>query len=153
MKIRYQKEPFLKEDYVEIHYREESEKIKAIRTFFDEFQSITGKKENEIYKIHPESIYYLEVVDRKLFAYQEKEVYQLEYSLQHFLECFENSGFVRIGKSTAVNLYKVNQVKADLNMRLRLLMDNKEILILNRTYKKSFLDALHHIREVCNENH
>lgn len=146
MKIQYQKEPSLKEDFVEVHYREESEKIKTIRDFFDAFQSITGRKENDIYKLHPESIYYLEVVDRKLFAYQEKEVYQLEYSFQHFLECFENSGFVRIGKSTAVNFYKVDQVKADLNMRLRLLMDNGEILILNRTYKKSFLEALHHVR-------
>lgn len=153
MKIQFQREPFLKEDYVEVHYREESEGIKTIRDFFTAFQSITGKKENDIYKLHPESIYYLEVVDRKLFAYQEKEVYQLEYGLGHFLECFESCGFVRIGKSTAVNLYKVNQVKADLNMRLRLIMDNGEILILNRTYKKSFLDALHHMREVCYENH
>ena len=153
MKIRYQKETSLKEDYVEIHFREESERIKTIRDFFTAFQSIAGKKENEIHKLHPESIFYLEVVDRKLFAYQEKEVYLLEYSLQHFLECFENYGFVRIGKSTAVNLYKVNQVKTDLNMRLRLLMDNGEILILNRTYKKSFLGALQHIREVGYENH
>lgn len=153
MKVQYRQEPSLEEDYVEVHFREESEKIKAIRDFFTAFQSITGKKENDIHKLYPESIYYLEVVDRKLFAYQEKEVYQLEHSLQHFLECFESCGFVRIGKSTAVNLYKVNQVKTDLNMRLRLLMDNGEILILNRTYKKSFLDALHHIREVYYENH
>ena len=153
MKIRYQNEPSLKEDYVEVHFREETEKIKTIRDFFNAFQSIAGKKENEIHKLHPESIYYLEVVDRKLFAYQEKEVYLLEYSLQHFLECFENYGFVRIGKSTAVNLYKVNKVKTDLNMRLRLIMDNGELLILNRTYKKSFLDALHHIREVGYENY
>ena len=90
MKIQFQKEPFLTEDYVEVHFREESEGIKTIRDFFTAFQSITGRKENDIYKLHPESVYYLEVVDRKLFAYQEKEVYQLEYSLQHFLECFEN---------------------------------------------------------------
>ena len=59
---------------------------------------------------------------------------------------------MRIGKSTAVNLYKVNKVKADLNMRLHLVMKNGEMLILNRSYKKSFLDALHHIQEVCHES-
>ena len=47
-----------------------------------------------------------------------------------------------------VNLYKVDQVKTDLNMRLKLLMDNGETLILNRTYKKNFLRALAHIQEV-----
>lgn len=142
LNVTYYKEPTLPEDYVEVHFREENERIGAVRDFFSSFQSIVGKKENDICKLHPGSIYYLEVVDRKLFAYQEKEVYQLEYSLQHFLDCFAQYGFVRIGKSMAVNLYKVDRVKADLNMRLRLLMENGEILILNRTYKKSFLDAL-----------
>jgi len=52
----------------------------------------------------------------------------------------------------AVNIYKVNRMKADLNMRLRLQLDNGEILILNRSYKKAFLDMLQHIKEVCHEN-
>lgn len=153
LKIQYYKEPSISEDYVEVHYREENERMEVIRDFFSAFQSITGKTEKGIYKLHPGSIYYLEVVDRKLFAYQEKQVYQLDYSLRHFLECFDSHGFVQIGKSTVVNLYKIDQVKADLNMRLRLLLDNGECLILNRTYKKTFLDALEHLREVCHENH
>lgn len=153
MKVRYYREPALREDYVEVHYQEETERIETVRSFFSSLQSITGKRENDICRLHPGSIYYLEVVDRKLFAYQEKEVCQLEYSLQNFLDCFTECGFVRIGKSMAVNLYKVSQVKADLNMRLKLLMDNGEILILNRTYKKAFLDALRHIQEVRHENY
>ena len=51
-----------------------------------------------MHRIYPGSIYYLEVVDRKLFAYQEKEVYQLEYSLGQFLDCFAEYGFVRNSK-------------------------------------------------------
>ena len=153
MKIQYYKEPALKEDHVDVHFREETEKIGIIRDFFSSFEGIMGKKENVLYKLHPGSIYYLEVVDRKIFAYQEKEVYQLECSMRYFLDSFEGNGFVQIGKSMTVNLYKVNQVKADLNMRLKLLMDNGEILILNRTYKKSFLNALAHIQEVCYEDY
>lgn len=153
MKIQYYRETSLKEDYVAVHYREETEKIRAVRSFFSSFKSIMGKKEDSVYKLYPGSIYYLEVVDRKLFAYQEKEVYQLEDSLQHFLDYFEEQGFVRIGKSTAVNLYKVGRIKADLNMRLRLYMDNGEMLVLNRTYKKAFLEALQRMQEVTYENH
>lgn len=153
MKIQYYKEPALKEDYVDVHFREETETIGMIRDFFSSFGSIMGKKDNVLYKLHPGSIYYLEVVDRKLFAYQEKEVYQVECSMRHFLDGFSENGFVQIGKSMIVNLYKVNQVKTDLNMRLRLLMDNGEILILNRTYKKSFLGALAHMQEVYYEDH
>ena len=148
MKIQYYNDPALEEDYVDVHFREETEKIGIIRNFFSSFEGIMGKKENALYKLHPGSIYYLEVVDRKLFAYQEKEVYQLECSMRHFLDNYGKSGFVQIGKSMVVNLYKVDQVKTDLNMRLKLLMDNGETLILNRTYKKSFLHALTHMQNI-----
>lgn len=152
MKIQYWKDPSLEEDRVDVHYRQETETIDVIREFFSSFNSIMGKKEDGMHKIHPGSIYYLEVVDRKLFAYQEKEVYQLDYSLRNYLELFGANGFVQIGKSMAVNIYKVNRLKADLNMRLRLQMDNGEVLILNRNYKKAFLEMLKHIKEVCYEN-
>lgn len=152
MKIHYLKEPSLGEDYVDVHYREENDRVDMIRNFFLSFQSIVGKKEGLIQKLYPGSIYYLEVVDRKLFACQEKEVWQIDGSLRDFLACFDKSGFVQIGKSMAVNLYRVSRVKADLNMRLRLLMDNGEILILNRSYKKKFMEALQQLQEVCDED-
>lgn len=138
---------------MDVHYREENGQIEIIRNFFFSLQSITGKRDDALCVLHPGSIYYLEVVDRKLFAYQMKEVYQLDYSMRHFLDCFGANGFVQISKNTIVNLYRVRQVKADINMRLKLVMDNNEMLILNRTYKKMFLDALYHIQEVCHENY
>lgn len=152
MKIHYLREPSLKEDYVEVHYREENDAVEVIRNFFFSFESIMGKRDGCTQKLHPGSIYYLEVVDRKLFAYQEKEVWQIDGSLRCFLDCYEESGFVQIGKSMAVNLYRVSRVKADLNMRLRLLMDNGEVLVLNRSYKKAFMEALQRLQEVCHEN-
>ena len=148
MRVSYNKNPSLQEDRVDIYYREENEQLEIIRNFFSSLQSIVGKKDDEVCMLHPGSIYYLEVVDRKLFAYQEKEVYQLECSMRHFLDNYGKSGFVQIGKSMVVNLYKVDQVKTDLNMRLKLLMDNGETLILNRTYKKSFLHALTHMQNI-----
>ncbi len=151
MKIQYWKNPALQEDLVDVHYREENETIAVIRDFFGSFNRITGKDENGVRKLHPDSIYYLEVVDRKLFAYQEREVCQLSYTLRGFLDLFSANGFVQIGKSTAVNIYKVAQIQADFNMHLRLRLDNGEILILNRSYKKSFLETLQDIREVCHE--
>lgn len=152
MKVQYLEEDSLEEDYVDVHYRRESETIELIKEFFLSFQSICGRKDGCVQKLHSGSIYYLEVVDRKLFAYQEKEVWQLDYSLKAFLARFGAGGFIQIGKSVAVNIYKVSRIKADLNMRLRLILDNGEILILNRSYKKSFLDALHWIQEAYYEN-
>lgn len=153
MRVSYQKDASLPEDSVEIQYREENEQIEVIRNFFSSMQSITGRKGEELCILQPGSIYYLETVERKLFAYQEGDVYQLDYSMKRFLDCFGKEGFVQISKNTIVNLYRVKQVKTDLNMRLKLLMENGEVIILNRTYKKNFLDALYHMQEVCHENH
>ena len=74
MKINYFKEPSLSEDYVDVHYRQECETIGVVKDFFFSFHSIMGKKDNCIQKHHPGTIFYLEVVDRKLFAYQERNV-------------------------------------------------------------------------------
>lgn len=152
MHVNYDKDPSLREDRVDIHYREETEQIEVIRNFFSSLQSIAGRREEEVCVLHPGSIYYLETVDRKLFAYQAGEVYQLDYSMKHFLDCFGDNGFVQISKNTIVNLYRVKRVKTDLNMRLKLVMDNDEVIILNRTYKKIFLETLYRIREVCHED-
>ncbi|MCM1122634.1 MAG: LytTR family transcriptional regulator DNA-binding domain-containing protein [Eubacterium sp.] len=153
MKIRYKRDSSLREDTVDIQYREENEQIEVIRNFFSSLQSITGKRDDEVCVLHPGSIYYLEMVDRKFFAYQEKDVYQIDYSMKHFLDCFKDEGFVQISKNTVVNLYRIKWVRTDLNMRLKLVLDNDETIVLNRTYKKNFLDALYHIQEVCYENH
>lgn len=153
MRVNYYNDSSLSEDRIDVHYREENEQTEIIRNFFSSLQSIMGRKDDEMCVLHPGSIYYLEMVDRKLFAYQMKDVYQLDYSMKHFLDCFGRNGFVQIGKSTIVNLYRVREVKTDLNMRLKLVMDNDEMLILNRSYKKTFLDALYHIQEVYHENH
>lgn len=152
MRISYMKDVSLPEDRVDIRYREENEQIEVIRNFFSSMQSITGRKEDEVCILHPGSIYYLETVDRKLFAYQAEEVCQLDYSMRRFLDCFGSGGFVQISKNTIVNLYRVKQVKTDLNMRLKLVMDNDEVIVLNRMYKKNFLDALYHVREASYEN-
>lgn len=152
VRVSYHEDASLEEDRIDVCYREENEQIEIIRNFFSTMQSITGRKDGEVCVLHPGSIYYLEMVDRKLFAYQAKEVYQLDYSMRRFLDCFGGEGFVQIGKSTVVNLYRVRRVRTDLNMRLKLAMDNGEALILNRTYKKSFLDALYHMEEMRYEN-
>lgn len=152
MRVSYSRDSSLQEDRVDIHYREETEQIEVIRNFFSSMQSITGKREHEVCVLQPGSIFYLESIERKLFAYQAGDVYQLDYSMKHFLDCFGGNGFVQISKNTIVNLYRVKRVNTDLNMRMKLVMDNDEVIILNRTYKKIFLDALYHIQEVCHEN-
>ena len=48
-----------------------------------------------------------------------------------------------------VNIYRVRKIKADVNMKMQLVLDNGEKVILNRSYKNDFLQF---IRERRNEH-
>jgi DNA-binding LytR/AlgR family response regulator len=92
--------------------------------------------------IHISEIYYCEITERKCFAYLETAVYQLDYTLQEFLEKYHDQGMIRISKSMCVNVFKVLQMEADFNMRMKLHLKNDETVLLNRNYKKDFLKYL-----------
>ncbi len=121
--------------------------------YLESYTSILGKKEEEIKPISIGEIFYLEVIERRCYAYLEKEVYQIDYNLKSFQEGFSNNGFVQIGKSMLVNVFKVNHMKTDLNMKMQLIMENGETLVLNRTFKAKFISYLKKVKEREDENH
>ncbi len=142
MQIQYYEKPELEESRVDIFYNEYNEEIESLAAFLEKEQVLLGTKERQTCKFLASEIFYLEIVDRHCFAYLDKEVYQLELNLKSFLEKYEDIGFVQIGKSTIVNIRYVNHIIPDLNMRLNLVMENGEKLIVNRSYKKAFMDGL-----------
>lgn len=147
MKINQYKDNNLYENYVDIHYKDIDAEVQGIIKYCESIQIIVGKRDNEQKKIIPSEIYYCEIVDRKCYAYLEKAVYQIDYSIQKLLDLFFNNGFVRISKAMVVNIFKINHLKTDINMRVHIYMDNGEKIILNRTYKKNFFDYLNKIKK------
>lgn len=142
MQVQYYEKPGLKENRVDIFYKEYNEEIESLASFLEKDQVLIGTQERQTCKFAVSDIYYLEIVDRRCFAYLHKDVYQLELNLKNFLEKYEQIGFVQIGKSTVVNVRYVNRIVPDINMRLNLIMENEEKLVVNRSYKKAFMDGL-----------
>ena len=105
-----------------------------------------GKNEQGEKLITVSEIYYCEIVDRKCFAYLEKEVYQIDYGLQQFLDAFHGQGMVRISKSMCVNVFFISRIQADFNMRAKLILKNGETLQLNRSYKNEFYKYICRLR-------
>lgn len=153
MKVNFYRDDSITENRADIYYYEENSELESIRNFFNSYNIILGKKEDLQQRIYPDEIYYLEIVDRRCFAYLQNEVFQIDFSLKNFIDIFHKYGFIQIGKSLIVNIYKIKIIKTDLNMRLRLCMENEETLILNRTYKKDFLTFINMMQEAANENH
>lgn len=98
--------------------------------------------------LDPDEIYYLDHIDRKLFAYTKNGVYRLMNTLASCEEMLWNYGFVRVSKSNLINIYKIRQLKPDLNMRVFASFDNGERICINRSYKKSFNDYLQQMRRL-----
>ena len=98
--------------------------------------------------LDPDEIYYLDHIDRKLFAYTKTGVYRLMNTLASCEEMLWNYGFVRVSKSNLINIYKIRQLKPDLNMKVYASFDNGERICINRSYKKSFNDYLQQMRRL-----
>ena len=97
----------------------------------------------------PEEIYYLDYVDRKLFAYTEDGVFRIMKTLAACEEILWNYGFVRVSKSNLVNIFKIKQLKPDFNMKVFAYFDNGERICVNRSYKKSFDEYLKKMRRMA----
>jgi len=153
LKVNYYEDNSIEENRVDVFYREKDHEIRGIMDYLELHKIILGKNGELTKKILPNDIFYLETIERRCYAYLENEVYQIDFNLKKFQERFMSNGFIQIGKSMIVNVYKIDKVKTDSNMRLRLIMENEEVLILNRTFKRGFMESLKKIQEVENEDY
>ncbi len=96
--------------------------------------------------LDPKEIYYLDHIDRKLYAYTKEGVFRVMDTIANCEEMLWNYGFVRVSKSNLINIYRIKQLKPDLNMKVYASFDNGERICINRSYKKSFNDYLQKMR-------
>lgn len=153
MDVNYYQDAALPESRVDVYYREQDAEITGLMEYLEADWVVVGRKDQNVKRIFLREIYYLEIVDRHCFAYLDDEVFQIGYSLRLFLEKYGALGFIQIGKSLVVNLHRIDRIRPDLNMRMHLMMENGEELVLNRAYRKNFMDCLKHAGREKNEAH
>lgn len=145
MKINIYQEPDLNENHVDLHYNQMDEETKAIKQYLSAFEGMIPGKDEETERermLTPGEILYIEVVDRKTYAYLKNSVWRISYGLQQFMDKFSSVGFARNNKSMLVNIYHIQELKAQVNMRVNIEMDNGEQIVLNRSYKDEFYKYL-----------
>ncbi len=145
MKINIYYEPDLKENHIDLHYNEEDAETLAIKEYLSAFRGLIPGKDEESERekmLTPGEILYIEVVDRKTYAYLKDSVWRISYGLQQFMQQFETVGFVRSSKSMLVNIYHIKELKAQVNMRVNIVLDSGEAIVLNRSYKNEFYKCL-----------
>lgn len=99
---------------------------------------LSGEKEERIYSLEAESLYYIESVDNRTFIYTETEVFENNLKLYELVEKLKDTSFIRISKHLIVNTNYIKSVRALINGKFEALLTNEEIVIVNRHYVKAF---------------
>ena len=146
MKLVKTREENLEENYLELHYDTIDEETNTVlERLRDTLKYIEGTCEDRKVTVTVSDIYYIETVDRKIFAYTKDMCVEVREALRDIIG--EYSGFVRISKSSVVNVYKIKKLQGDINMRVIIYLKNDEKLIMNRSYKKEFYDTLNRLQK------
>ncbi|MDF2512721.1 MAG: LytTR protein [Herbinix sp.] len=144
--FKYHK-PDLEENRIDLYYSKIDQETEDIIKYLEQYNKmLVGKNDHETTWIHPSDIYYCEMVDRKCYSYLKESVWQIDISLQMLLDQYGSLGYVRISKSMLINIYKIDKLKSDINMRVNIILQNGETVILNRTYRSQFYKYLEKMR-------
>jgi len=159
MKLKIFTDQDITNEHIDVYCKKRTQKINSIistiqDTFTANIIGYIGDRQQILYK---SEIYYFESVEKKCFAYTKENTYLVQTTLRELQEKFNSDSFVRINKSTIVNIYRIKIIKADLNMRTIITLKNNEKLIITRHYKKNFSQQLYALRDYIqgstNENY
>jgi|GEM_PF-1013242 len=87
-------------------------------------------------------ILYFEADAEQVFAYTEKEIFQVHQRLYQVETLSSAAGIIRVSKSHLVNLRKIQSVRTALNSRLYAKMANGEEVLVSRKYAPTFKERL-----------
>ena len=143
MKIKIFKVGKEKPEEVEIRCHEMTEEVREIVAFVKARQGqLTGVQDGEQFEIAVTDVVYVEAVDKKVFLYTQKQVYETRQKLYELEELLREKFFLRVSKSTLINLMKISSLKPALNGRMLAVLKNGEEILITRKYVADLKKAL-----------
>lgn len=144
MKLFLREIPTLSETEVEVRFRERDREVdnlvRSINLSGDALYGINEKGDTE--KVYVSQILYIEAVDRDVFAYKASGVYRIRNTLYELEDDLREKLFVRISKSTIVNIKAIRTIAPEDFRRIKLLLSNGEYLVVSRSYANGFKSAI-----------
>jgi len=122
------------EDHIIIKCRDVPPELISLLNSFSKTNKLIGYVDNEIHRVNPSNVYYIEAVDNRTFLYGHQSMYESKQKLYELEEILGVSDFLRISKSTIVNLSKVKALSPALSRRLEATLENNEKVIVSRQY-------------------
>lgn len=135
-----------KEPYVVLHINKMTRAIAEIIVMLEkeetEAPTLTAAREKKMYFVKPQDIALVRTEGREIVCYDRlKNRYILDrplYELEDMLAAY----FVRISKSTIVNMRQIDHVEASFNGTMELVMKNGVTDHISRSFRKIFKERL-----------
>lgn len=106
-------------------------------------KKLSAKKNGEVHLIELKSVLYIESLERNTFIYTDDDVYESNYRLYELESLLGECNFVRVNKSTLLNLNKIKSIKSDIDRRIRVTLENGYQLIISRSYAEEFKSKIY----------
>lgn len=136
------------EDEVIVNYLDMTPEIERIVKFLKGEQTkLMGWNEKTLMVIESKEIFYIESVDGKIFAYTDKDVLKLDYTLTQIEHILNEINFFRCSKSMIINIDRIASLKSLPSNRIDARMQNGEHVMISRTYASDFRKRLKGGRE------
>ena len=130
-------------EYIEIHCYRISDEVREIIAFVKSRQGqLTGTADDRQYEIAVSDVFFIESVDNKTFIYTKNKVYETRQKLYELEEILKEKRFLRVSKSTLLNLMKVSAIKPALNSRFTAELFSGEQVVITRKYVPELKKAL-----------
>ena len=124
-----------KPELLEIHCYKISDEVREIIAFVKSRQGqLTGTADERQYEIAVSDVFYIESVDNRNFIYTKDKVYETRQKLYELEEMLKEKRFLRVSKSTLLNLMKVSSIKPALNSRFTAVLFSGEQIVISRKY-------------------
>ena len=126
-----------------IRCRAVTEEVREIEAFVKSRQgSLSGVRDERQYEVAIADLYYIESVDGKTFLYTTDQVYETPYRVYELERLLKANAFLRVSKSTLLNLMKIRAIRPARNGRFSAVLQSGEEVIISRNYVKDLKSAL-----------
>ena len=139
MKIRVDENSELSEIEVVINCPSNNDQVnKIIQILSTNYYNIIGKKDVDNYVLNLDDIFYFEAVDNHVFAYCEKDIYEVTYKIQELTDMLNQTYFIQTSRTIVLNIKKIKKVTTLVNGRILAVLNNNEKMIITRVYAQKF---------------
>lgn len=143
MEVQVQTVPMTEHEIVEIRCHKVDDSIEEIVEFVKSRQGqLSGSMDGGMYEIPIMDVLYIESVDNRTFLYTQSHTYESKQRIYELEEVLKPRHFIRISKSSIVNLLKIQSIRPALNGRFSAKLCNNEEIIISRKYVSDFKKAL-----------